>query len=104
MSNILVTDKHWEPFDGSFCRISSFSNWASVKDGKVISSNKTLPYGTFDIDEINHQKLPESITAYKRHSTDFAHLWQVFQVRGIADNEVVGIFWTKKEYITPSDK
>jgi hypothetical protein len=98
MDDILVTDKHWEPFDGGVCRISSFSAWASVKDGKVISSNKKMPYGTFDIHEIEFQKLVEPITAYIRHSMDFAHLWQAFEVRGVADDEVAAVVWTKKHY------
>jgi hypothetical protein len=57
-----------------------------------------MPYGTFEIEEVNHQKLAEPMTAYIRHSMDFANFWEVFKVRGIVENEVVGMFWTKKEY------
>jgi hypothetical protein len=90
MSDRLVTDKPWEPFDGKFCRISSFSAWASVKDGKVIASNKAMPYDTFDILGIGSEELPEPLTAYIRHSMDFDHLWQVFEVRGVAEMKLSG--------------
>jgi hypothetical protein len=94
----LWRDKEWEPFAGHLCRVSSFHPWASVVDGKVTARTKVMPYAVIEIDEINSQKLPEPVTGYITHSMDFAHLWQVFEVRGVQEDEVVAIFWTKQNY------
>jgi hypothetical protein len=53
MTTTLLRDKDWEHLDGHLCKVSSFTPWASIMDGKVISSNKTMPYAAIEIDEVN---------------------------------------------------
>ena len=93
-----LRDKDWEHLDGHLCKVSSFTPWASVMDGKVISSNKAMPYATIEIDEVSLNKLPEPISGYITHSMDFTHLWHVFEVRGVQDDEVIAVIWTKQNY------
>jgi hypothetical protein len=98
MTTTLVRDKDWKHLDGDLCKVSSFTPWASVMDGKVISSNKTLPYAVIEIDEVNFHKLPEPLVGYISHSMDFTHLWHVFEDRGVQEDEVVAVTWTKQHY------
>jgi hypothetical protein len=93
MDRGLLRDEDWRPLDGEMCRVIEFTPLSgSVEGGEVKSSSKGLPYASI---EIEAPPLPEPTTGFVTHKIDFLHLWEVFQVRGVADDEEVIVIWNK---------
>lgn len=86
-------DSEWKIIDGEPCRVIDFIPSAIVKNGKVITSNKTEPYASIILE---CKKLPQEIKGFITHKIDFLHLWTAFKERGVGQNEEVIIFWSKK--------
>lgn len=94
MRQELRKDREWSIIDGEACRVISFNPSASIKDGKIISANKTEPYAAVILE---CKKIPQQVKGYITHKLDFKHLWIAFKERGINPNEEVIIFWSKKQ-------
>lgn len=92
---ILTKDSEWDMIDGELCKIIDFVPHTSIKDGKISKLNKTIPYASIAIE---CEKIPNKITGFITHKTDFIHLWTAFKERTIKQNEEVIIFWSKKHY------
>lgn len=90
---IFRKDSEWSVIDGEPCRVISFTPFASIENGKVVSPNKTEPYA-FIILEC--KKLTQNAKGFITHKIDFQHLWVAFKDRGVGQNEEVIIFWTIK--------
>jgi hypothetical protein len=97
-NNTFLKDKDWESVQGKLCRAASFTPLASVKDGKVVAFDKTTPYASIEIDDIELKKLQMPITGFITHRKDFLNLWHVFKERGVKKDEVVVVTWTKENY------
>jgi hypothetical protein len=52
------------------------------------------PYATI---ELESRLLTEPVRGFITHKLDFLHLWQAFEVRGVADDEEVIVIWNKSE-------
>lgn len=94
-NNIMRKDSEWSAIDGDLCKIIEFTPLATIKNGKIIASNKTEPYA-FIILEC--KKLPEQTQGFICHKIDFQHLWAAFKERGVKQDEEVLIIWSKKHY------
>jgi hypothetical protein len=95
----LLKDKDWESVEGKLCRVASFNPLAgSVKDGKVVTWSKTVPYASIMIDEIELKKIQEPITGFVTHRIDFMNLWHVFKDREVKEDEIVAVVWTKENF------
>lgn len=92
---ILTNDNGWSITDDSPCRVLNFIPMGAVKDGKVLSINRRMPYAAIELECI---KLPQKAKGYICHKLDFKHLWLAFKERGVKENEEVIIFYTKKHY------
>ena len=90
-----LKDNQWSLIDGEFCRVIAFTPLGLIKDGKVLSLNKTTPYASITLE---CRKLPEKITGFICNKMDFIHLWSAFKERGVKQDEEVLIFWSKKHY------
>lgn len=91
----LLKDSQWRVIDGELCRVINFVPMSLVKDGKVLTLNKTTPYASITLE---CKKLPKKITGFICHKMDFMHLWLAFKERGIKQDEEVHVFWSKKHY------
>jgi hypothetical protein len=80
------------PLDGEICRVIEFTPLAAVEGTEVKSLGRGVPYAAI---EIESPVLAEPTTGYVTHKLDFHHLWQAFNVRGVADDEEVIVFWRK---------
>ena len=93
MESGLLRDEDWRPLDGEVCRVTAFTPIAGRVEGtKVKSDTRSLPYASI---EIESPALTEPTTGFITHKLDFQHLWQAFNVRGVADDEEVIVFWLK---------
>jgi len=89
----LLRDEDWRPLDGEICRVIDFNPLAGrVEETEVKSWAKGVPYAAI---EIESPALVEPTTGFITHKLDFQHLWQAFNVRGVADNEEVIVIWNK---------
>jgi hypothetical protein len=89
----LLRDEDWRPLDGETCRVIEFTPLAGRVEGTEVKSFKRrLPYATI---EIESPALAQPTTGYITHKLDFQHLWEAFNVRGVADDEEVIVFWRK---------
>ncbi|KPJ55640.1 hypothetical protein AMJ49_06680 [Parcubacteria bacterium DG_74_2] len=93
--NILRKDSEWSVIDGEPCQVISFTPIATIKNGKVLITNKTEPYASVILE---CKKLSGEIKGFICHKMDFGHLWAAFKDRGIKDNEEVIIFYSKKHF------
>lgn len=94
MTEILLrNDNEWSVIDREVCRVKDFTPSARVEGGRVIALSKTDPYASVIIE---CRQLPADATGFITHRTDFLHLWAAFNERGIAEDEEVIVFWTKK--------
>lgn len=91
--NSMRKDSEWSLIDGEPCKVIEFTPLASVKNGKVIISNKTEPYASIIFE---CKKLPQQTKGFICHKMDFQHLWAAFNERGVKENEEVIIFYSKK--------
>ena len=93
MEGGLRRDEDWRPLDGYACRVIQFTALAGrVEGGEVKSFSKSDPYASI---EIESSQLAEPTTGFVTHKDDFRNLWYVFNVRGVADDEEVIVFWRK---------
>lgn len=91
----LLKDEEWSLIDGEICRVIDFVPMGTVKDGKVIAMDMTIPYASIDIE---CKKIPEKITGFITHKLDFTNLWNAFRERGVKENEEVLVVWSLKHY------
>lgn len=89
MESGLRRDEDWRPLDGEVCRVKAFTPLAGRVEGTEV---KSLPYASI---EIESPALAEPTTGFITHKLDFQHLWQAFNVRGVADDEEVIVIWSK---------
>ena len=93
MENGLLRDEDWRPLDGEVCRVLEFRPMAGRVEGtQVKSSSRSLPYVAI---EIESSALDEPATRFITNKLDFHHLWEAFNVRGVADDEEVLVIWNK---------
>ena len=93
---VLLKNSHWNIIDGEPCRVIDFVPMGVIKDGKVLSLNKTTSYASV---RLECSKLSgREITGFICHKLDFIHLWKAFKERGIKPNEEVIIYWSAKHY------
>lgn len=96
-NKFLRKDSEWSVIDNKICRVIDFVPIGSiVKDGKVIAADMTTPYASIVIE---CKKIPQKITGFITHKTDFTNLWNAFRERGInKEKEEVIISWSTKHY------
>ncbi len=92
---VLLKDSEWSAIDGEACRVTHFSPFATIDNGKIQSPSPTLPYCALTME---CKKLSPSITGYVTHKVDFTNLWKVFVDRGVNEKEEVIVYWTVKNY------
>ncbi len=90
---LLRNDKEWGVIDGELCRVKVFTPSARVEHGRVIAPTKTDPYASIVVE---CDALPHGATGLITHRTDFLHLWNAFNERGVRDGEEVLVFWTRR--------
>jgi len=89
----LLRDRDWEPLDGEICRVIKFTPLAGRIEGTEVKSfTRGLPYASI---ELESPALAEPTTGFITHKLDFEHLWEVFNVRGVGDDEEVIVIWNK---------
>ena|SRR5438876_1004260 len=76
----------WKHVREKLCRTVSFTPFAKVKDGKVLMSNRTLPYGFLTVE---CEGLSGEAEIWVTHRIDFLHLWQAFNQRDETKGEEV---------------
>ena len=91
----LLKDSQWCLVDGEICRVLDFIPMGLIKNGKIMSLNRSTPYASIHLE---CKKLSDKITAFITHKMDFTHLWMAFKERTIQQNEEVLIIWSKKHY------
>lgn len=92
----LLKDREWNLIESRLCRVKSFNPFfASVENGKVITSDNTTPYATLSLECEN---IPQPIKGFITNKTDFLHLWRAFKERTISSNEEVIIAWSNQRY------
>ncbi len=97
MSNTLSKDSEWSVIDGRICEVLRFTPFAKVDDGKVISTDRTMPYALIEI--TCHERgvtLPAKTVGAICHKDDFKRLWRAFVTRGVGDDEKVIVLWSKQ--------
>jgi len=93
MEHGLLRDEDWRPLDGQICRVIAFRPMAGRVEGtETKSSSRSLPYAAI---EIESPVLDEPTTGLITYKLDFRHLWEAFNVRGVADDEEVLVIWNK---------
>jgi hypothetical protein len=90
---VFVKDKEWSVIDAELCRVKRFGPLATVENGNVRALDRSVPYAAV---EFECEALPQDATGYITHRLDFLHLWSAFNERGVAEDEEVIFFWTKK--------
>jgi hypothetical protein len=91
----LLTDTQWNEVGDTPCRVIDFIPLSgSIKNGKVISIDKTTPYASVVIE---CKELTSQATGFITNRLDFANLWTLFKNRGIREGEEVIIFWRKNK-------
>jgi hypothetical protein len=89
----LLRDEDWRRLDGEICRVIEFRPMAGRVEGtQVKSSSRSMPYAAIQIES---SALAEPTTGFITHKVDFQNLWDVFNVRGITDDEEVLVIWNK---------
>ena len=68
----LVKESQWSVIDGEPCRVIDFVPMASIKEGKISSIDKTMPYASVVLE---CKKLPTETRGFIMHKVDFMHLW-----------------------------
>ena len=97
MSNTLSKDGDWAVVDGRICEVSRFIPFAKVEDGKVSSTDRTMPYALITLDcRERGVELPAETVGAISHKLDFKRLWAAFVARGVGDDEKVIILWSKR--------
>jgi hypothetical protein len=95
---VFRNDRDWSVIDAEPCRVKAFTPWARVEKGQVVAfGGMTAPYASI---EIECDQLPDGATGFITHQIDFLHLWSAFNERGVAEDEEVIVFWTKKKLRT----
>lgn len=92
---VFLKDKDWDVFLGEACLVIDFFPLATVKNGKVIALDNTMPYARIDL---KCKKVAGNIKGHITHKVDFMHLWYIFKDRTVKENEEVIIFWLKGYY------
>ena len=90
----MLKDSEWSSIDSEACLVVDFKPTASVVDGRVIINNKMAPYASVSL---KCKKYQQAIEGFITHKVDFTHLWAALKERGLAENEEVIIFWSKKQ-------
>jgi hypothetical protein len=75
-----------------------FTTLAKMVQGRVVSR------GAFNLDpfaliEVNAPLRSEQLTIPIEHSTDFQHLWEIFEERGVSEDEEVVMFYTPNKFM-----
>lgn len=90
---VLTRASHWAEIYNRPCRVTNFTPFAKIENGKIIAADKTTPYALV---KMMCAGCPSEITGAIGHKLDFKHLWQAFAERGeFGDVEVI-VFWAKK--------
>lgn len=93
MEITLLRDADWKPIEDCACRVTEFNPLGSrVEDGEIIST-PNCPYASVNLE---CSKLPQEAVGFICHKLDFLNLWTAFHVRGVAPDEEVIIFWSKR--------
>jgi hypothetical protein len=111
----LKKDKDWASIEGRLCLVTDFFPRGRVENGRVIAMSQTMPYASV---RLKCENLPDDITGFIGHKTDFAMLWAAFNERtqvpgtrvevrstkelnpnGLGKNEEVWLVWTRKNYV-----
>ncbi|HUX00254.1 MAG: hypothetical protein WBD63_08645 [Phycisphaerae bacterium] len=90
----LLTDSEWGSVDGDACRVSQFSPFGWLEEGRICVP-KRIPYAAIHFE---CTRMPGTIKGYITHKMDFLHLWQAFIERGVRDDEEVVAYWTIQNY------
>lgn len=96
----LLKDKQWAKLDSELFKITDFIPMlgSKVKNGVVMSVDKTTPYASISI-EFSRVNKDVELTGFITHKLDFANLWSAFKDREINDDtEEVLAYWTKRHY------
>ena len=97
MSNTLSKDGDWSAIDGRICEVLRFAPFARVDGGKVISTDRTMPYALITINcRESGVELPAESVGAINHKADFKRLWAAFVERGVGDDEKITILWSKQ--------
>jgi len=88
-----LKDADWSAIDGEACRVLAFTPMASVQNGRVVASDKSVPYATVTL---KCKNVPGAVKGFITNREDFIHLWAAFKERTLHDAEEVLIIWSKK--------
>ena len=91
----LLNNKQWSIVESKLCRIINFNSIASVRNGKIITTSRSLPYASI-IFECSSQT--KKFKGFITHKEDFKNLWTAFEEREIDKNEEVLFFWSQEHY------
>jgi len=92
---LLGRDIRWELIDREFCRVNHFLPFGKVEGTKVKDAPPPMPYALLTVET---PKLSGEAILPVIHRVDFYNLWQVFQERGLSDQEevlVVSVHFSK---------
>jgi len=96
-SGCLSKDSDWSEFEGLICRVKRFTPFATVENGRVVTTNRTMPYALVALEccEKGVDRPPDAVGAI-RHRLDFQRLWWAFVERDLGDDETVFVVWSKR--------
>ena len=89
------TDSEWRAIEGLACRVTDFTPFSSVENGRVVAPNPTDPHASVTLECVG---MPMPVKGLVTHRVDFTHLWEAFMERGVSDGEEVMVFWTRSHY------
>lgn len=94
---LLGKDIAWKAIVGFALLVKYFTPLAEIEKGKVVNDAKFSPYALLEV-ECPEFKTPEKgMQLPVVHKVDFAHLWELYRGRGVADDEEVIVGYTPPE-------
>jgi len=81
---VLGKDIPWKTIEGDALRITHFTPFAAMDEGKIKSHSLTMPYAILSVES---PKLPQESNIVVVNKVDFQNLWSLFQDRGINSEE-----------------
>lgn len=95
----LYAIKDWKSFEGEWIKVSSFTPLADV-DGDKVEAAPGMPYALMEVECWRREAESSEIgQASVVHREDFRSLWNIFEERGVDDEEEVLISFRPAKFL-----
>lgn len=96
-SPLIGKDIAWGSIQDYALLVKHFTPLAEIKNGKIVNDVNSMPYALLEVECLELKSPSKDLQLPVMHKMDFTHLWEVYQGRGVADNEEVIIGYAKPE-------